>query len=135
MQRVASWAAGALIPSGLPVTQAAKYEGAQQHPGHVDGLSQVAEGAGLTHQVPLRGREGRSSHRLRQTPPHAALAPSDLHHDGGWENAVVVDPAVFAGLCGCPMHRGVWAQEGPLRLCEAPAWLGGSKLVQRYGGP
>lgn len=62
------WVAGMLVPQGSPVCKAAKDGGAHQHPGHVDGLSQVTEGAGLAHQIPLQGREGRSSYSLRQQP-------------------------------------------------------------------
>lgn len=71
--------AGALLPQGSPVREAAKHGGAHQHPGHVDGLSQVAEGAGLTHQIPLQGseRDAPASASGRSTPPHLpATAPA-----------------------------------------------------------
>lgn len=71
---------------------------------------------------------------VQPPPTPQPLAPPDLRHDGGWEDTAVVDPAVLAALRGCPVDRGVRAQEGPLRPCEAPAWLGEPERVQGYGG-
>lgn len=48
---------------------------------------------------------------------------------------MVIDPAVLAALRGRVRAGGVGAQQGPLRLGEAPAGLRGPKLVQGYGGP
>lgn len=126
--------AATLIPKDSPVRKAAKHRSAHQDPGHVYGLSHIAEGAGLTHQIPLQGRQGWSSLSLGQ-PPTTTSGPSDLRCDGGREGAAVIDPAILAALRGHPLDGGVGAQEGPLRLHEAPAWLRGPKPVQGYGGP
>lgn len=70
------WVPGALVPEASPVRQAAEHGSAHQHPGHVDGLSQVPEGAGLAHQVPLRGTGRRLSRGLGSSNPRRPPAPT-----------------------------------------------------------